>query len=392
LASRVASDPSTEIIIVGAGAAGVTAAAVLGQRGHRVLLLDANPTCPPVFKAEKIEGAQLQLLRQFGLVEQLLPFCSRISEVHAAFDGRIFKTTPYQQLGLTYSTLVDTLRERLPSNVQFQVARVAAIHPSPYTPSVELETGEHLAARLVIFACGSNRALEASLGLTRRVLQKEQSMALGFNIAPQKSRSFPFQAVTYYPTTNADRVDYLTLFKIPRAMRANLFLFRSISDPWVREFLQQPRLLLERCFPKLPRVIGEFSVTGRVEAARIDLYRNEGNPQPGVVLIGDALQNVCPSTGLGLNKVFTDIDVLAECVPVWFTNHVIDAAQLAQFYQHPRKLAADSHALAAADRHRRAVIDASPRWRAHRALLHTKWRWTPVWTVPPIAAQSLKRA
>ena len=392
MASKVSYDPATEIIIVGAGAAGVTAAAVFGQRGHRVLLLDANPSCPPVFKSEKIEGAQLQLLRQFGLVEQLLPFCSRISEVHAAYDGRIFKSTPYQQLGLTYSALVDTLRDRLPANVQFRVARVAAIHPSPYTPSVQLETGEHLTARLVIFACGGNRALQASLGLTRRVLQREQSLALGFNIAPQKSRSFPFEAVTYYPTTNADRIDYLTLFKIPRAMRANLFLFRSIGDPWVREFLQQPRLLLERCFPKLPRVIGEYSVTGRVESARIDLYRNEGNPQPGVVLIGDALQNVCPSTGLGLNKVFTDIDVLGECLPTWFANHVIDAAQLALFYQNPRKIAADSNALVSANRHRSAVIDNSPRWRAHRALLHTKWRCTPVWSVPPIATQALKRA
>jgi len=392
LASSVSHDPSTEIIIVGAGAAGVTAAAVLGQRGHRVLLLDANATCPPVFKAEKIEGAQLQLLRQFGLAEQLLPFCSWISEVHAAFDGRIFKSTPYEQLGLTYSSLVNTLRERLPANVTYRVVRVAAIHPSPYSPTVELATGEHLAARLVIFACGGSPALFGGLGLARRVIQKEQCLALGFNIAPHNSRAFPFQAVTYYPTTTADRIDYLTLFKIPGAMRANFFLFRSISDPWVREFIQQPRLLLERCVPKLPQVIGEYTVTSRVESARIDLYRTEGEPQPGVVLIGDAMQNVCPSTGLGLNKVFTDIDVLSECVPGWFSNHAIDAIQLAHFYQHPRKLAADANALASAVYHRRAATDGSPRWRAHRTLLHTKWRYSRPWSAPLMANRALKRA
>ncbi len=392
LSSQVSFAPSTEIIIVGAGAAGVTAAAILGQRGHRVLLLDANAKCPPVFKAEKIEGAQLQLLRKFGLVEQLLPFCSRISEVHAAFDGRIFKSTPYEQLGLSYSAFVDTLRDRLPANVQFRVARVQAINPSPYTPSVQLDTGEHIAARLVIFACGGSQTLQGNLGLTRQVIQKEQCVALGFNIAPHNSRSFPFQAVTYYPTTTADRIDYLTLFKVPRAMRANLFLFRSISDPWVREFIQQPRLLLERCLPKLPHVIGEYGVSGRIEAARIDLYRTDGDPRPGVVMIGDALQNVCPSTGLGLNKVFTDIDVLAECIPPWFENHAIDTAQLAQFYQHPRKLAADSNALASALYHRSAATDSSPRWRVHRSLLHAKWRYKPVWNVPPMTARALKRA
>jgi 2-polyprenyl-6-methoxyphenol hydroxylase-like FAD-dependent oxidoreductase len=392
LASQVLHDPSTEIIIVGAGAAGVTAAAVLGQRRYRVLLLDANASCPPVFKSEKIEGAQLQLLRQFGLVEQLLPFCSRISEVHAAYDGRVFKTTANEQLGLTYSDLVDTLRDRLSPNVQFRVARVASIHPSPYTPSVELEGGEHLAARLVVFACGGNLALQAGLGLKRQIIQKEQCVALGFNIAPRNARSFPFQAVTYYPTTSADRIDYLTLFKIPRAMRANLFLFRSISDPWVREFIHQPRLMLERCLPKLPQVIGEYSVTAKVESARIDLYRTESDPLPGIVMIGDALQNVCPSTGLGLNKVFTDVDVLSECVPGWFSNHVIDATQLAHFYQNPRKLAADAHALASASYHRRAATDTTPRWRAHRTLLHAKWRYTPKWSLPTVAPRALKRA
>ena len=392
MASQAPLDSCSDIIIVGAGAAGVTAAAVLGRQGHRVLLLDASPTCPPVFKAEKIERAQLQTLRQFGLEDSLLPACTRISEVNAAFDGRIFKTLATEQLGLSYAALVDTLRESLPANVEFRVGRVQSIHPNPYTPSVCLESGEQIIARLVIIACGINQVLQSQLGLTRHVVQKEQSLALGFHIAPVNARSFPFQAVTYYPSSAADRIDYLTLFRTPQAMRANLFAFRSISDPWVREFLQQPRLLLERCFPKLPKVIGEYSVTGRVESARIDLYRNEGDPQPGVVLIGDALQNVCPSTGLGLHKVLTDIDVLSACVPAWFSRPYVDTQQLAHFYHHPRKLAADSAAVASAQRHRSAATDPSPTWRAHRTLLHAKWRCTPIWNFPTAPVRALKRA
>ena len=390
--SQASLDCCSDIIIVGAGAAGVTAAAVLGQQGHSVLLLDASPTCPPVFRAEKIERAQLQTLRQFGLEDHLLPACTRISEVHAAFDGRIFKTLATEQLGLPYAEYVNTLREGLPENVKFHVARVESIHSNPYTPSVRLESGKQIIARLVIVACGVNPSLQFQLGLTRRVIQKEQCLALGFDIAPVNARSFPFQAVTYYPTTSADHIDYLTLFKTPQAMRANLFAFRSIRDPWVREFLQQPRLLLERCFPKLPKVIGEYRVTSRVDCGRIDLYRTEGNPQPGVVLIGDALQNVCPSTGLGFNKVFTDIDVLSECVPAWFSNSHVDIPQVASFHHHPRKLAADANAIASAHYHRRAVTDTSPRWRAHRALLHAKWRCTPIWNVPSVPARALKRA
>jgi hypothetical protein len=35
----------------------------------------------------------------------------------------------------------------------------------------------------------------------------------------------------------------------------------------------------------------------------------DGVPQPGVVQIGHAFQSVCPSTGMGLDKVLTDVDV-----------------------------------------------------------------------------------
>jgi protein involved in polysaccharide export with SLBB domain len=40
---------SAEIIVVGAGLAGVTAAAVLGQQGRRVILVDPRPSCLPLF-------------------------------------------------------------------------------------------------------------------------------------------------------------------------------------------------------------------------------------------------------------------------------------------------------------------------------------------------------
>jgi 2-polyprenyl-6-methoxyphenol hydroxylase-like FAD-dependent oxidoreductase len=383
---------STDVIVIGAGAAGVTAAAVLGQQGHRVLLLDPSSTCPPVFKAEKIERAQLEVLRQFGLIDPLLSASARSTEVHAAFDGRIFKTTATEQLGLPYATLVNALSDHLPRTVERRVARVESITPSASQPSVRLDDGQQLTARLVILACGISRPLQANLGLTRRIIQKEQSLALGFNIAPANALSFSFQSLTYYPTNSTDRIDYLTLFKVPNAMRANLFAFRSAAEPWVREFLQQPRLLLERCFPKLPNVIGEYRVTSRVESARVDLYRTDGNPHPGVVLIGDALQNVCPSTGLGLHKLFTDIEVLAECVPAWFASDGLTVSQISRFYRDPRKLSADAHSLANAFYHRYAATAATPRWRLHRALVRAKWRYTPAWKTAAVPSRALKRA
>ena len=125
--------------------------------------------------------------------------------------------------------------------------------------------------------------------------------------------------------------------------------------------------MLERCLPKLDRVIGEYRVVSKVETGGVDLYRTEGVPQPGIVLIGDAFQNVCPATGMGLRKIFTDVDVLcSECVPLWFATPGMGDDKMASFYNHYRKRATDTRAQANAFYQRRASTERSLRWRIHR--------------------------
>jgi len=210
--------------------------------------------------------------------------------------------------------------------------------------------------------------------MRRRVLRKDQSLGLGFDFAAADSQPFPFDGLTYYAMSAATCIDYLTLFKFRNSVRANLFIFRSPSDPWVREFIQEPEAMLRRYLPKLGRITGEYRVTSKVESGRVDLYTVDHDPQPGVVLIGDAFQSACPATGMGLDKVLTDVDVLAECLPRWLATPGMGTDKLADFYQHPRKLEVDSIALQRSQDHRRLVMDPSLRWRIHRFLLHLKWQ------------------
>jgi 2-polyprenyl-6-methoxyphenol hydroxylase-like FAD-dependent oxidoreductase len=231
---------------------------------------------------------------------------------------------------------------------------------------VKLAGGQELFSRLVVLASGAIRGLQANLRMKRCVLQRDQSLVFGFTIATPESEPFNFDSVTYYSLDPSACIDYLTLFRIRQTMRANLFVFRSASDPWVREFIRAPDRMLRRYLPKLDRVIGEFQVIGKVESGGVDLYRVDGEPQPGVVPIGDAFQSVCPSTGMGLDKILTDVDVLSECVPSWMATSGMGVDKLADFYSHPRKVATDSQALYRAIYQRRAATDPSLRWRIHR--------------------------
>ncbi len=354
--------------------AGTTLAAVLGQQGRRVILVDPRSTCPRVFKAEKVDLEPVRLLRKFGLLQQLLPHARRWTEVRSGYDGRIFKTFPTEQYGINYADMVNALRANLPPVVDYRCDSVAHITNSGQLQRVKLSGGEELTSRLVVLTSGISSGLLANLKLRRRVLQKDQSVVLGFDVAASQAQPFDFDSVVYYSVSPSTCTSYFTLFKVRNTMRANLFVYRSAYDPWVREFILQPDQMLRRHLPKLSRVTGEFQVTSKVESGCVDLYSVDGNPQPGVVLAGDAFQTACPSTGLGLSKILTEVDILSTCIPSWLATPGMATDKLVDFYNHPRKLAAGSLAVKRAHNDRCLAIDTSFRWRIHRSLLHLKWQ------------------
>ena len=359
---------TSDVLIVGAGMAGVTAAIVLGRAGVRVTLLDPQSTFPSLFRAEKIEPDQAELLRKFDLLDCLKPWRGDIGRVLIARGDRVAEVLQIEQYGIYYYDMVNELRRHLPPTVQFHVGRVRRLETSDQLQHITLADDTVLAARLVVLATGAAGKLHEQVGVTRRMLSENHSLSVGFTVRRPGGASFPWAALTYYPLDPDTRVDYLTLFAIRDEMRANLFLYRDPKDPWVRAFVNNPVSELAQMFPKLADVIGSCQVTSKVEMCPIDLYVTDDAAQPGAVLVGDAYQGVCPTTGTGLSKVLTDVDVLCTSyVPAWLGTPGMDASKIAQFYADERKIASDRHSLEAAFYHRRYVTDESLPWRLRRA-------------------------
>src|SRR5437762_603267 len=107
-------DDSADIIIIGAGLAGATAAALLARQGRRVVLIDRWTSYPSCFKAEKIEPDQADLFRKFGLLPALLPAAGHIRGVVGAEDGRVIGTRRIEQYGIFYHDMVNLIRNTLP--------------------------------------------------------------------------------------------------------------------------------------------------------------------------------------------------------------------------------------------------------------------------------------
>lgn len=262
---RVEPTTTWDVVVVGAGLAGASAAFVLSKNGVRVVLVDTRETYPNCFKAEKIEPDQADLLRKFGLLERLLPFTSCIRKILIARNEYILKVRSIEQYGIFYQDMVNGVRKQLPASVTFKIARVQHIDPGPNILGVTLLGGETIAARLVVIACGGGGHLFAGLGIRQRIIRARHSFSLGFNIARDDGQPFPFDALTYYPDGSSTRVAYLTLFPIRDVMRANYFVYRIPDEGWVSQFRKNPDERLKKDLPKIAHFTGSFHVANRVE-------------------------------------------------------------------------------------------------------------------------------
>lgn len=357
-----------DIVIVGAGLAGAAAATVFGHQACRVVLIDPHLHCPPVFKAEKIEPDQAESMAALGLGD-ILASASRIREVLSYSNGNYLGTMQITQYAMRYDDMVNSLLEKLPAGVDLVLGRAFRIYNSDESQLVITDAGEKVRCRLVVLASGLNADLLCGLQLRRVCIQKHQSVATGFDVMSKNGAPFNFDAMTYSVADPNTGIDYISFFRMGETMRANLFAFVQGNCPWMLRFVREPNRLLPMLVPKLGKALGDYQILGPVVSGNIHLYRTEGHKPDGVVLIGDAAQNVCPSTGMGLSKILTDIEVLSDCVPSWFSSAGMGKDKLRQYFEHDRKRSTDAQAVFNAHYRRNACTARTARWRIHRARL-----------------------
>lgn len=359
----------TDIAIVGGGLAGSLTAAMLGRAGVDAVIIDPHKVYPPDFRCEKLDGAQIDLLRKTGLADEVLRAATLDRECWVARFGRLLEKRPGDQYGIFYAPLVNTMRSLIPSRVHSVTAKATAVAAGPDRQSVTLSNGEAISARLVVLANGLNIALRMSLGLTREVLSKCHSISIGFDIKPTGGRAFEFPALTYYAEQVTDRTALLTLFPIGAAMRANLFVYRDLQDPWLRAMRERPEATLHTLMPGLCKLTGDFEVDSEVQIRPIDLCVTHGLRRPGIVLIGDAFSTSCPAAGTGARKALNDVERLCNVhIPRWLATPGITVDKIGSFYDDPVKRTCDEASLAKAYDLRSFSLDPAWPWRAKRRL------------------------
>lgn len=180
--------------------------------------------------------------------------------------------------------------------------------------------------------------------------------------------------MTYFSEHPSDLAPYITMFPIGNVMRANLFVYRELDDPWLRRMRNAPVETLNATYPRLKLLTGEFDIRGPVKVRPVDLYVSTNYIQAGVVLVGDAFQTACPVTGTGTDKVFTDVERLCNVyIPNWLASDGMGPEKIAAFYADPEKMACDAWSDAKNYSFRSVSIDTGIYWSAQRWARAAAW-------------------
>ncbi|TPN76687.1 FAD-dependent monooxygenase [Mesorhizobium sp. CU2] len=355
-----------EVAIVGAGLAGTALALALARTGRKVALIDPHRTHHDEFRAEKIGMAQMELFEKHGIGPAIKPLVTPMTDIHTFRLGQFFQREQKWEFGFSYGPLVNGLRAALPPEAPLTVGKVSEVSTGPDRQRVVLTDGSIIDARLLVVATGYSEAIRRAIGMERIEESKAHSLSLGFDLAITREQC-PYPAVTCYARNPADRTAYLTIFPIGNRMRANMFGYHTVADAWTREFRDNPQKMLLKMMPEIAAQCGNFEVASPVEMRQVSLTTTKGHRRDGVVAIGDAFWTTCPTPGVGINRVMTDVDRLVSTfIPDWLATPGMAADKICAFYDDPTKLETDESAMRASIYAKRITIGTGMEWRLRR--------------------------
>ncbi len=353
------------VVVIGAGMAGSLLSLVLGRAGYPVTLIDVKREPASDFRNEKLGIDQIARLDRLGVL-------SCFEEACWGDDAGPEAGIPLKDCGARYDRWIARVRAALPKTVEFVEGKVDRIETSDGQQTVTLSDGGTISGRLAALATGRGERLRAQLGVERTIVSDKHSICLGFSVAKHADPKAEMAAQIVHGRFG-DRIAYVTIFPMLDEVRVNVFSYREADDPWIREMRENPIATLSNTLPGVKPALEGREVVRKLEVRGTDLYEVSGQVQDGLVLLGDAFQATCPSSGTGVTRILNDVERLTQAhIPAWFAGDGIGADKIGAFYADPAKQAVDHEAMRRSVRGRQATLGTTPYWRARRAVAAIK--------------------
>ncbi|MFF4037027.1 FAD-dependent oxidoreductase [Streptomyces sp. NPDC001816] len=310
-----------DIVICGAGVAGLAAACALGRLGLDVLLLEKQRRQPPVAKGEVLQPGSLNLLHGWGVLpalearravrlDRLVARRADGSELLTMDFGQLDTERPWM-LSHDYATILECLGESLGGTVRWQRGvLVDDLLTDQYGRVTGVRTagasGREIRARAVLAADGRSSRLRRLSGMTadpvaygHRLLSFELS---GRPPVADEVSSYVTDRglVMVYPLPD-DRIRVYVQVTADELRKAD----RERLRQWCDELLTDVPAL-----GPLATVLRD-SLDSR-QLLPVFQFRASSLVRPGIALIGEAAHGVHPLAAQGMNTAIGDAAALAS--------------------------------------------------------------------------------
>lgn len=302
----------TDVLVVGAGPVGLTAAIVLTQRGHTVTVVDSQPEGANTSRAAVVHSRTLELLAPYGVTADLVARGVHTPTFAIRDRDALLVAIPFDSLPTPYPyTLMisqaDTeamLRKRL-ENLGGHVRRSATVTAVEQCADGVLATfadGHQVRARYLIGADGAHSTIREQAGIPFT----GSTYAESFMLADVRlSGGVPADEVILYFSP----AGLVVLAPLPDDLYR---IVATVDDaPALPDIAFVQRLLDERGPQVRPAVVEEvlWGSRFRVHHRIADAFRCDR-----ILLAGDAAHVHSPAGGQGMNLGIEDAVAAGECL------------------------------------------------------------------------------
>ncbi|MHB8422146.1 MAG: FAD-dependent oxidoreductase [Leptospirales bacterium] len=316
-----------DVIIVGAGAGGLTLATFLGKTGVRTLMLDPRPTIESLGRGELIQPLGLEILEELSLLEGVygLPHCRNESFRFLDGKGNLLMRSRYSSLNgrfpfaisLEPHLLDQLMLDRLPDFPSVKVvfgARYLTHRQEEGKVLVEWEENgmKKLTIGSILVGDDGRRSLVRSQGdfPGQVVAYRDSYLSWSFDLPPGSSEVLSEPEGRYFLA----RGKIFFLFSVSPTRRFFLYMLKGrdrdlLNKRGVDDFLSELDGWVGGIAPVLwDSGLQDLSTIPEMPVLKVALRKwVDGN----VVLIGDAAHAMNPHVAQGRNQAMQDARVLA---------------------------------------------------------------------------------